>query len=118
MLGIRHLNGTAIDLWCGNASEFVADFFSSLNDVPEAESFSAEQIKSGKCNKQHICAIFVGSNWDHSELVKSVREIIDGVKTASIEQLPRRITMIFADIPTYKIAQQALFSEIPELDDI
>jgi hypothetical protein len=116
MLGIRHVNGTAIDLWSGNPTEFVADFFCTIQNEQDAQNFGFDQITSGKCRAKHVCAVFAGQSWQQSELGNSVCALINTVKGGSVDRLPRRITMIFADVPTYKMGQQVLFREIPDLE--
>lgn len=99
MLGVRHYHGCAIDLWCGDPNQFVADVhetdvFKVLNNIGMHVAFVPQDEAEPYVIFEHFKSII-----------------------PQLEFLPRRITLIFRDLTRYKSFQAILFDAFPELDD-
>jgi hypothetical protein len=96
MLGIRHYRGCAVDLWCGDPNEFVADRHRS-------HCYELAALAG-----QHLAIAIGDSEMPDVIFARLLAELL-------VDPIPRRVTLILPSLARYKEFQAALFEKIPEL---
>ena len=107
MLGIRRYRDTAIDLWCGSSSSFVADLHvSHLSDQLDRAK-SRRHIAIGVYEVEHR-----PSAEQLGELMISIRQFVEDRLSESI--VAKRITLIADDLSHYETLQAYLYQYFDE----
>jgi DNA polymerase IIIc chi subunit len=110
-LGIRYFNSTAIDLWQGNADQFVADHSLDLTGRPQelpVLAVNTETIRG--CGARHL-KIVIPLTMPANLAAELMAALINALGSAS----PRRVTWIMPTLDHYDSFQEALFSTFAEV---
>lgn len=113
MLGIRHCQGVAIDLWQGDIKLFVNDLAVLLPAVEPAKINSTikDLIHNADVKNARHAAVEVGK-----DVIQHGGKLFGELKQ-QLTQPPkalRRITFVMPDLEAYYAFQEALFAAFPE----
>lgn len=115
MLGLRHYRNTAVDLWQGEAADFVCDgrFVLDGADFGGQLATVLEQFPRG-----HVTLTTLGSPAEMTEegaskLMQHLKSFLDAQSPGAM----RRLTFVLHTLPLYKVFQEQLFATFPEPDE-
>ena len=113
-LGIRNLDGIAIDLWQGNPTDFVADSVVKLAGIPPHKLTEVLQTEISACHGRHI-KIEIPETIPIASSVSLMRHL----RTTIVEQGlakkgTRRVTWILPTLDHYHTYQEQLFEVFPD----
>lgn len=100
MLGIRRYNGVAIDLWCGNADDFVADFHGVLG--------RDNLVRAETAGHRHLA--LVEFKVTSPATLDELKVLLDEIKPKTV----KRVTLILPTKDEYFAFQAALFAAFPD----
>lgn len=105
MLGIRHYNKTAIDLWQGDSRQFVYDRLVEIPAVCEAASL---HMALRQCEESsHVAITYAGDlAGEPLKIMKFVQDYLDQTSNPRL----RRITFVLRSLEQYWTFQEALFA--------
>ncbi len=114
MLGIRHCQGVAIDLWQGDVELFVNDLTIRMQTLG-ADQINAKLVELLQSSEQKIArhlAIDVGTNMVEfaTQLMSELHKLLSEQPRKSL----RRLTFVLPDLNSYYVFQDALFRYFPE----
>ncbi|MBP9708417.1 MAG: hypothetical protein KBD78_12305 [Oligoflexales bacterium] len=127
MLGLRHYQGVAIDLWLGDITEFAVDAMVQVSNDPARlpDRLPAKHvIQAGDRNSyvyclreaqrlqvQHISIPALSSTAETAQIaMQSVKDFIFEQRKRNTNLELKRLTFVLDEKPTYLLFQQALFS--------
>ena len=115
MLGLRHYRKTAVDLWQGDAAEFVCDgrFVLDAADFVGQLATMLKQFPRG-----HVTLTSLGSSAELTDegsckLMQQLKNFLDVHDPSAM----RRITFVLHTLAVYKVFQEQLFAIFPEPDE-
>lgn len=105
MLGIRHCQDVAIDLWQGDIAQFV-------NDVAVPLTTVAALIQAGEDKRARHAAVDVSKTAvsGSAKMFAELRDLLNKKQPTSL----RRITFVLPDLEAYYAFQEAMFAAFPE----
>jgi hypothetical protein len=113
MLGLRKINGSQIDLWCGDPADFVTESRLVFSTLPDYFLDALNHVILSQSGRH--CGIEIKQN--AAELQKTdLKQVFSSLETFTKKegQPLRRLTFIFSDLDAYKAFQKAFFLYFPD----
>lgn len=127
MLGLRHYQGVAIDLWLGDITEFAVDAMvvgskdtARLPDrlpakhviqARDPDAYAYCLFEAQRLQAHHISLPALSSTEETAQIaMQSVKDFIYEQRKRNTNLELKRLTFVLNEKPTYLLFQQALFS--------
>lgn len=117
MLGIRHCNNVAVDLWQGELVNFVHDAAAKvkISELPSLADFLATHISNAETNKARHLVFDIDTAV--TKVANTPQQLFlhlsHFLKKTALQNV-RRVTLVLPDLDSYYEFQDALFASMPE----